>query len=145
MDPEDCQVMNSKPSDPRQRRPDGQMYFVENEVQSGGDDWQIIGNQCSQRRLKLHSISQSHSSDSAQMLTFCFYLQSISMAMTLCFVHEHKLQMPISHTELQSQSDKQTRATYMCFAASCLTVSKTSRHSAIECTFNKWLSSVPRQ
>jgi len=41
MDPEDCQVMNSKPSDPRQRRPDGRMYLVENEVQSGSDDWQI--------------------------------------------------------------------------------------------------------
>jgi len=41
MDPEDCQVMNSKPSDPQQRRPDGRMYFVENEVQSEGGDWQI--------------------------------------------------------------------------------------------------------
>ena len=39
MDPEDCQVMNSKESDPQQRRPDSRMYFVENEVQSGGDDW----------------------------------------------------------------------------------------------------------
>ena len=41
MDPEDCQIMNSKPSDSRQRRPDSQMYFVRNEVRSGGGDWQI--------------------------------------------------------------------------------------------------------
>ena len=42
MGPEDCQVMNYKPSDPQQRRPDGRMYIVENEEQSGSDDWQIV-------------------------------------------------------------------------------------------------------
>jgi len=41
MGPEDCQVMNSKPPDPQQRRPDGRMYFVEHEDQSRSDDWQI--------------------------------------------------------------------------------------------------------
>jgi len=33
--------MNSKPSDPQQRRPEGRMYYVENVEQSGSDDWQI--------------------------------------------------------------------------------------------------------
>jgi len=41
MGPEDCQVMNSKPSDPQQRRPDGRMYLVNNKEQSGSDDWHM--------------------------------------------------------------------------------------------------------
>ena len=57
MDPEDCQVMNSKPSDPRQRRPDGRMYFVENEEQSGSDDWQIA-NVVDWRRQRLECSSR---------------------------------------------------------------------------------------
>jgi len=57
MDPEDCQVMNSKPSDPRQRRPDGRMYFVENEVQSEGNDWQIA-NVVNWRRQRLECSSR---------------------------------------------------------------------------------------
>ena len=59
MDPEDCQVMNSKPSDPRQRRPDGRMYFVENELQLEGDDWQIaIANVVDWRRQRLECSSR---------------------------------------------------------------------------------------
>jgi len=57
MDAEDCQVMNSKPSDPRQRRPDGRMYFVKNEEQSGSDDWQIA-NVVDWRRQRLECSSR---------------------------------------------------------------------------------------
>ena len=78
MDAEDCQVMNSKPSDPRQRRPDGRMYFVKNEEQSGSDDWQIA-NVVDWRRQRLECSSRPGTSvlyfeDTGELNIILYYI-----------------------------------------------------------------------